>query len=256
MRNSLSFAYSLFAYIAFLVAFAALVLFMADFALPRTVDQGASIMGSGAAVLFNLFLVALFGVPHSIMARPGFKRRLTRLIPESIERSTFVLLASASLGVMMAFWQPVPQVLWQIEQPLLVILGWSLFAIGVLMVPISTFLIDHFHLFGLSQTWAPLRGREAGESDFVTPWLYKVVRHPMMLGLLLAFWSVPTMTVGHLTLSAGLSLYVFVGMMYEERDLMRVFGDTYAGYRHRVPQVFPRLFALRHRALAELATTD
>ena len=164
MRKLSMFAYSLLAYVGFLASFSAFALFLADLLLPRTVDQGATSLSPAAAVAVNLFLVAPFGVPHSIMARQGFKRRLTRLLPEVIERSTFVLVASVSLSILMVAWQPMPSVVWETTIPAAQGLLWLTFGLGVVMVLVSTFLIDHFHLFGLRQTWSLLRNREMQEA--------------------------------------------------------------------------------------------
>ena len=256
MRRLAMFAYSVVAYAAFLVSFSAFALFLADFLLPRTVDQGATSLSPAAAVAVNLFLVALFGVPHSIMARQGFKQRLTRLLPEPIERSTFVLVASLSLTVLMVAWQPMSSTVWQVSIPALQVLLWVVFVLGVVTVLVSTFLIDHFHLFGLKQTWSLLRGQELREAPFTTPFLYKAVRHPMMLGVLMVLWSTPRMTVGHLVLALGMSLYVFVGMVFEERDLLRAFGERYAEYCRQVPQVIPGWPRRREPALAPVVFED
>jgi protein-S-isoprenylcysteine O-methyltransferase Ste14 len=181
----------------------------------------------------------LFGVQHSIMARQSFKRGWTQIVPKSIERSTFVLATTAVLILLFYYWTPMPATVWSVEAPIWAGLLTVLFFAGFGLVLISTFLIDHFELFGLSQVWRAFNGQEAPTPTFRTPMFYKGVRHPLYLGFLIAFWATPTMTAGHLLFAAIWTAYIFVAIGYEERDLVRLFGEQYRQYMARVPMIFP-----------------
>lgn len=240
-------AYGLFAYLLFLASFGLYwVLFLADRWAPITVNRRP---GEGlpvaAAVAVDLGLVLLFGLQHSVMARPAFKRRWTRVVPPALERSTYVLLASLMLGLLMVCWQPLPEVVWQVEAPMGRGLLWTLFALGLPVSVLASFQIDHFDLFGLRQVWARFRGRSYAPPELVEPWLYRVVRHPIQLGVLLLLWPLPTMTAGHLLLATSMTLYMLIGLYFEERDLVASFGEHYRAYRRRVPGLVPGLAALR-----------
>lgn len=206
--------------------------------LPRTVDAGP-IAPTPVAVVINVALIALFGLQHSVMARPAFKERWTRRVPPVLERSIYVLLASVTLMILFAFWHPLPTVIWSIGPPAARALAWALFAAGWLLVLISTYLLNHFELFGLEQVWLHLRGRTASPPRFRTPSLYRAVRHPLYSGFFLAFWATPTMTAGHLLLAAGMSVYMLIAIGHEERDLVRLFGDDYAQYRRTTGMLLP-----------------
>lgn len=206
--------------------------------LPRTVDRGP-FAPVPIALAIDVALIALFGVQHSVMARPAFKARWTRIVPPALERSVYVLFASLALILLFAFWRPLPAVLWSVENPALRIMLWALFGAGWGIVLLSTFLINHFELFGLHQVWLHLRGRHAAAPTFRTPFLYRLVRHPLYSGFFLAFWSTPTMTVGHLVLALGLSAYMLIAIGHEERDLIGVFGDDYARYRRTTGMLIP-----------------
>lgn len=235
-RRTLAYGYGVFAYLLALATIAYAVGFLANVVVPKSIDSGAA--GSFAFVV-DLALVGLFGLQHSVMARPWFKSWWTRFVPEPIERSTYVLLASSALIVLMAGWQPLPAVVWQVDG----VLGWGLWACylaGWLLMFAAVYMIDKDDLMGLRQVKAYRRGEEPEPIGFQTPALYRYVRHPLMTGFLLAFWATPHMTVGHLVFTVGMTVYVFAGMTLEERDLVALFGDRYRQYREDVPMIIPR----------------
>ncbi len=240
MQRALVLIYGLLAYAVALATLAYLVGFVAGVGVPKTIDDGpeASLL---RAIAVDLALIALFGVQHSVMARPGFKARLTRWVPRPAERPTYVALASAALIVLFLGWHPIGAMLWSVDAPLAAGALYAVAALGWLMVVSSTFLIDHFELFGLRQVAAHFRDRPMPRPEFVTPLLYRVVRHPLNLGFLLAFWATPTMTAGHALFAVAMTVYIVLAMRYEERDLIAAFGDAYRRYRQEVPQVIPFL---------------
>jgi protein-S-isoprenylcysteine O-methyltransferase Ste14 len=241
MSRTAALLFAIICYAIFFATFLYLIGFVGDFALiPKTVDTPTASVSAGAAVIIDLALIALFGVQHSVMARPGFKRAWTRIVPPVAERSVFVLVSSIALIVMFLFWQPIDAVIWNAANPTLRALLWALFWAGFGIVLVSTFLINHFELFGLQQAWFHTRGRDEQPPQLREPALYRVVRHPMMAGFFLAFWAIPTMTAGHLLLAAGLSVYILVALHYEERDLVSLFGTAYEDYRSRVGMLLPR----------------
>jgi protein-S-isoprenylcysteine O-methyltransferase Ste14 len=193
------------------------------------------------SLLIDAGLLLLFAVQHSVMARPGFKRLWTRVVPSDIERSTFVLFASLVLALLCWQWRPLPQSVWSIEDPIaakaLLVVSWS----GWGLLLLSTFLISHFHLFGVSQGFARLLGRKFPEPAFATPFLYKWLRHPLYAGFILAFWAAPHMSLGHLFFAVATTGYIFVGIWFEERDLIAHFGDRYRQYRATVGMLVPRI---------------
>jgi protein-S-isoprenylcysteine O-methyltransferase Ste14 len=234
--------FAVVAYFVFLATFLYLVGFVGDFgALPATVDRHASAAALLPALIIDVALIALFGVQHSVMARPAFKRRWMRIVPPAIERSIFVLCASLMLILLFALWQPIPAQLWRIDSATGAAAIWALFGLGWLIVLVSTFLLNHFELFGLMQVADHLRGKAAAAPVLREPFLYKAVRHPLYSGFILAFWAIPTMTVGHLALALGMSVYILIAIMHEERDLVDVFGPAYEHYRSRVGMLVPRL---------------
>lgn len=236
--------YLLFGFAAYLVFFATflyLVAFVGNLpGVPLTVDRGGPIGSVAQAIVIDLALVALFGVQHSVMARPAFKRRWTRIVPEPIERSVYVLLASVMLMVLFLFWRPIPGLVWSVGNVGAIIL-YALFAAGWGIVLLSTFLISHFELFGLKQVWSHARSAAAVEPQFRTPFFYKLVRHPLYSGFILAFWAIPVMTAGHLLLAAAMFGYILIAIQHEERDLIGLFGDRYVAYRGQVGMLAPRL---------------
>lgn len=236
----LGFLYSVFAYLAFLACFSGLGLFADGLLLPKTVDTGAPV-GLARALTINLGLLLIWGIQHSVMARQGFKRWVTRFIPVHLERATYVLVSSLALLGLMLGWQPVAGVLWQVESTPLVVALWGLNAMGWLCVPLASFLIDHFDLFGLKQSFHQWRRGTYERKGFVMPWLYRYVRHPMMSALLVGLWATPYMTASHFGLSLGLTAYVLIGLHFEERSLRRELGEAYAQYQQRVPKLVPRL---------------
>lgn len=244
MSRAISFLFAVAAYAVFFATFLYLIVFVGNVDLgaltPKTVDSPSSALPLGAALILNVALIALFGVQHSVMARQGFKKAWTKIVPRQVERSFFVLVASLVLLVMFRFWQPIDTVVWTITNPLLVSLMWVLFWAGWGTVLLSTFLINHFELFGLQQAWVYARGREWTPPRFHTPFLYKWVRHPLYLGFFIAFWATPHMTVGHLLLAAGMSVYMLIAIRYEERDLVAFHGRDYEDYRGRVGMLLPR----------------
>jgi protein-S-isoprenylcysteine O-methyltransferase Ste14 len=239
MSRALHLLFASIAYAIFFATFLYLIGFVGGFDfIAKTVDSPATSMDTGAAVVIDLALVALFGVQHSVMARPGFKTGWTRMVPPSVERSVYVLITSATLIVLFLFWQPIDSILWNVASPIGRDLLWVVFWAGFGIVLVSTFLINHFELFGLQQAW--FHGREEQAPQLREPGLYRFVRHPMMAGFFLAFWGTPTMTAGHLVLAAGMSVYILVALHYEERDLVSLFGGAYEDYRGRVGMLIPR----------------
>jgi methanethiol S-methyltransferase len=202
--------------------------------------DGAPRAGLGLAAGIDVALLGVFALQHSLMARPFFKRWLTRAIPESAERSTYVLFSSLALIALFYFWQPLGGEVWKVQDPAWMTVLYVLFACGWLLVLVSTFLINHFDLFGLRQVWLQMRGQPYRALKFGTPGPYKLVRHPLYLGWLFAFWATPTMTGTHLLFAAMTTAYILVAIRLEERDLVAALGDDYARYRREVPMIVPR----------------
>lgn len=238
MGRICAFLYGAAVYAVFFVTFLYAIGFVSNMVVPKSVDVGVS-SGGGLAVVVNIILLGLFGLQHTVMARPQFKAWWTRFVPPPIERSTFVLLASLLLALMMWQWRPLPSIVWHIEQPTFraVLIGVS-FA-GWLLVLYGTFIIDHFDLFGLRQVFLYLRGREYTHPPFVERSIYKLIRHPLMAGFIVAFWATPTMTQGHLLFAMVTTSYILVGILLEERDLCEVLGEDYRRYRMRTPMFVP-----------------
>ena len=240
MARAVCLLFGVFAYFVFFGTFLYLVAFVGDLPwVPRTVDRGPD-AALGVALAIDIGLIALFGLQHSLMARKGFKAAWTRICPEPAERSAYVLVASLVLIAMFLFWRPVPGAVWTIANPMFVYLMWGLFALGWTIVLVSTFLISHFELFGLAQAWNHARGAEPKPPQFRTPLFYKRVRHPLYSGFVLAFWATPEMSWGHALLAAGMTIYILIAIVYEERDLVGLFGKQYEEYRGRAGMLFPR----------------
>ena len=222
--RALTLLFAIVAYAIFFATFLYLIVFVGDFAISsRTVDVGPD-APVAVAVVIDLILIALFGLQHSVMARQGFKEKWTRTVPKPAERSVYVLSASVMLMILFLFWRPIDAVVWNVTSPALHDIIWLLFWAGWGTVLLSTFLINHFELFGLQQAWLYCRGRECAKPEFHTPLLYKWVRHPLYLGFFLAFWAAPEMTAGHLLLAAGMSAYMLIAIRYEEHDLIGLFS--------------------------------
>jgi methanethiol S-methyltransferase len=237
----LTLCYGGVAYLIFFGTFLYAVGFVSRFIVPKTVDGGAA-SAPMTALLVNLVLMSIFAVQHSGMARQGFKKLFTRFASPAIERSTYVLLASLSLILLFWQWRPMPMMVWNIEDPVLAGIATAGGFVGWLIVLYSTFLISHFELFGLTQVVSHFAGRVAQPIKFKTPGLYRLIRHPIYLGFIIAFWCTPTMTLGHLLFAAVTTAYIFVGIYLEERDLVSMFGDQYRRYRDKVAMLVPGLF--------------
>lgn len=240
MKRLLIIGYGVASYLAFVAAFLYAIAFVGGFVVPRTVDSGIAAPTS-EAVLVNVLLLAVFAVQHSVMARPWFKQRWTRIVPQAIERSTYVLLSSLALLLLYWQWRTMPAVMWNVESPAGQVILWTLFWMGWAIVFSSTFMINHFDLFGLRQVWLNWRGQPYRDLGFQTVLLYRVIRHPIMTGFIVAFWAIPTMTAGHLLFAAVSTAYILVAIQLEERDLVDDLGDQYRDYRRRVGMLAPGL---------------
>lgn len=240
MNRILIFAYGVVSYAIFFATFLYAIGFVGNFAVPTTLD-GAAAMPFWQAFAVNTGLLGLFALQHSVMARPAFKSWWTRIIPPAAERSTYVLLSSLALIAMFVHWQPMGGVVWQVSDPAGQAVLYGLFGLGWAIVLVSTFLINHFDLFGLRQVWLHLTGRPYTALKFGTPWLYRYVRHPLYVGWFLAFWATPCMTAAHLLFAVMTTVYILIAIRLEERDLVAFHGEDYVNYRKRVPMLVPRL---------------
>ena len=238
MRRTLFFAYGIGCYLLFFVTYAYLACFVGNLFVPWTIDSGPPASLAWAAAI-DVALLLAFGLQHSLMARPAFKARWTRLVPEPIERSTYVLASCLVLIVLMWLWRPLDIVIWNISNPVGWWLAMALFATGWLLVPLVSLAINHFDLFGVRQVWLQLLGRPYTPLAFRTPLPYNLVRHPLYIGWGIAFWATPTMTLGHLLFASLLSAYMLAASRVEERDLVAHFGHVYEDYRRRVPAFVP-----------------
>jgi len=238
-RRIFALGYGAVTYVAFLLVFAYTIGFLADVAVPKGINDGRA--GPGwAALLIDAGLLGLFAVQHSVMARPWFKGWWIRYVPRAVERSTFVLASSAVIAFLLWQWRPLTDLVWSASNGWLRWLLWALYAAGWVLLLLSTILIGHFDFLGLRQVLARARGGEYTEPGFRDPLLYRVVRHPIMVGFLVAFWAVPDMTVGRLLFAAAGTGYILVGVRFEEHDLRRQLGEPYAEYARRVPRFIPR----------------
>jgi methanethiol S-methyltransferase len=253
MKRALILVFGLMAYGVFLATFLYLVAFVGNLQttalvqwlpwlpqlVPHSIDAGRTAESLALAIAINLGLVLLFGLQHSSMARLGFKAWLKRRLPASAERSVYVLIASLMLILLFWQWRPIPDAVWAATSVAGQAIGWGVFALGFGIVLLSTFLIDHFDLFGLRQVWRQFSGREAAVHRFVTPLFYRWVRHPLYLGFILAFWGGPTMSLGHLLFAAAMTGYILIAIRFEERDLVHHLGERYQRYREEVPMLIP-----------------
>lgn len=229
------------AYLFFFLTFLYLIAFTGDLPwVPLTVDNGPD-AGVGTALTVDLVLVALFGVQHSVMARPKFKAAWTRVVPQALERSVYVVASSIVLILLYLWWLPITAPLWTVGLPAGQAILWTMFALGWGIVLLSTFLISHFELFGLTQVWMNWRKRDIPTKNLVTPFLYKFVRHPLYLGFIIAMWATPTMTYGHALFAAAMTAYILIAIRFEERDLTAHLGHEYVEYRQRVGMLTPKL---------------
>ncbi len=240
MKRLIAMLYGVVCYAIFFATFLYLIGFTGNLLVPRSVDVGPQAT-MAVALVINLALIALFGVQHTVMARPGFKKAWTKIVPESVERSTYVLLTSLILILLFWAWRPIDGVIWQLEAVWAKNIMWAIFFGGIGLVLASTFVIDHFDLFGLRQVWLNFRQKTYTYPDFKVTFFYKFVRHPLYVGWILFFWGAPVMTAGHLLFAVGMTAYILIAIRYEERDLVKFLGDDYVRYQERVPMLIPKL---------------
>ncbi|BBU22328.1 methanethiol S-methyltransferase [Mycobacterium xenopi] len=238
VNRTLAISYGVVSYLMFIVSFLYAIGFVGGIVVPRTVDHAVT-APVGQAVVVNSLLLGLFAVQHSVMARPAFKRWWTRFVPPPVERSTYVLLASLALLLLYWQWRSMPAQIWDVRSPAARSAVWAVFWVGWLIVFASTFMVSHFDLFGLRQVYLAWRGEPYTDIGFRSPLLYRVVRHPLMLGFIIALWAIPTMTAGHLFFAAASTVYILIAVQFEERDLVAALGAQYRDYRRRVPMLLP-----------------
>ena len=241
MKRILVFAYGVTNYLVFVGTSLYLAGFLGNLFVPRSLDA-APVGPLWAALIINTLLLAVFGVQHSVMARPRFKQWWTRFVPTPAERSTYVMFSNLALILLVWQWRPMGGVIWDVREPIGRGIIHGLFALGWFTVLLATFLINHFDLFGLRQVWLYLRGKAYTTLAFKTPGPYRMVRHPLYVGWLMAFWATPTMTMGHLVFAVGMAVYILVAIRFEERDLVEYHGEEYAAYRRKVPMLIPLRF--------------
>ena len=238
MKKTLFFLYGVICYIVFFGTFLYAVGFIGNIFVPKSIDSAATVP-FGEALLINIALLGVFALQHSVMARQGFKKWWTKFVPVQIERSTYVMFTNLALILMFWQWKPMGGVIWNVQDPTIQVILYGIFAFGWLMVLVSTFLINHFDLFGLRQVWLQLIGKKYTNLGFVTPGPYKLIRHPLYFGFLLAFWTTPTMTVAHLLFAIATTGYILIAIQLEEKDLGSIHGRDYAEYKSKVPMLLP-----------------
>jgi protein-S-isoprenylcysteine O-methyltransferase Ste14 len=239
MKKTIIFIYGILSYFIFLIAFLYAIGFIGNIMVPKSIDSGAETT-LFSSLLINVILLSVFALQHSIMARPTFKKWFTTIISPAIERSTYILLSSLSLLLIYWQWQPITTIVWKTESPIVTIVLTAIFFLGWLIVLLSTFMINHFELFGLAQIFDNLKNKQTPNPKFQTKYLYRIVRHPIMLGFLIAFWATPTMTVGHLLFTVVTTIYILIAVKYlEEKDLKKFIGEKYEAYQQEVPMIVP-----------------
>ncbi len=238
MGRVVGFVFGIISYLIFFGTFLYAIGFVCDIVVPKSIDSGTA-DSTAVSLVINVVLLTIFALQHSVMARPGFKKAWTRIVPKAIERSVYVLFASSALILLFWQWRPMTGVIWNVENTIVRGVLFAVFALGWLIVLLSTFMINHFDLFGLRQVYYHSRGIEPPEMTFTTRAFYNVVRHPIMLGFIIAFWATPVMTVGHLLFAAGTTAYILVAIQLEERDLVDHHGETYETYRRKVGMLVP-----------------
>ena len=239
MARLLAFLYGALAYVVFFVTFLYAIGFVGNMIVPKSIDSGPTAATLTRALIANIILLSIFAIQHSVMARPAFKRLWTRIVPQPVERSTYVLLASGALILLFWQWRSMPETVWSVENAAGRYILWGLFFLGWATVLVSTFLINHFDLFGLRQVYMYKQGQEYTDLNMTERFLYKFVRHPIMLGFIIAFWSTPHMTYGHLLFAAVTTVYILVAIQLEERDSVSIHGEAYEDYRRRVSMLVP-----------------
>ena len=238
MKRLSIFMYGVFSYLAFFVTFLYLIAFIGNLVVPKTIDSGLTI-GIPQSAIIDLGLLSLFAIQHTLMARPGFKRWWTTLVPEPIERSTYVLATSISLALLCWQWRPMKELIWNVDNATGKAILFAFFFFGWGLALLSSFVINHFDLFGLRQVWFYLRNQKYSTVEFQMKSLYKYIRHPLVLGIIVGSWVTPRMTMGHLLLAVTFTAYILVGIQLEEHDLVHFFGENYTNYRRRVPMLIP-----------------
>lgn len=239
MGRVLVFAYGAISYIIFFVTFLYAIGFVGNLIVPKSIDTGPPAATLTRGLIMNILLLSIFAIQHSVMARPAFKRWWTRFVPKPVERSTYVLLSSLALILLFWQWRPITSVIWDVDNTAVGYILWALFFFGWAIVLLSTFLINHFDLFGLRQVYLYQKGEEYTDLGFKELFLYKLVRHPLLLGFIIAFWATPRMTTGHLLFAVVTTAYILVAIQLEERDSVRAHGEAYEDYRKRVWMLLP-----------------
>lgn len=239
MKKSIIFIYGIISYIVFLISFLYAIGFVGNIFVPKSIDSGGETTLI-SSLFINVILLSAFALQHSIMARPAFKKWFTTLFSPAMERSTYILLSSLALLLIYWQWQPIATIVWETENEIAINVLTGIYFLGWLIVLLSTFMINHFELFGLAQIFDNLKNKQTPSPKFQTNYLYKIVRHPIMLGFIIAFWATPTMTVGHLLFSIVTTIYILIAVKYlEEKDLRKFIGEKYETYQKEVPMIVP-----------------